>query len=244
MNKKFKIIGMTCNSCVVKITEALKRGGYSNVSVTLDPPQGEVSSEHQIEISNIEKIVSSLGKYQVTELTTSVGLGADENLIVTNIVLPEDSLIPLFVIIGYLVGGVVLRSFLSKDFSLDTLMINFMGGFFIIFSMFKLLNLSGFAEAYATYDILAKKSRAYALAYPFVELALGVLYLTLANLFYVNLIVLILMIVGSIGVFEALRAKRTIQCACLGTALKLPMTKVTLAEDLLMGFMALAMIVL
>ncbi len=41
---------------------------------------------------------------------------------------------------------------------------------------------------------------------------------------------------------QALLQKRTIQCACLGTALKLPMTKVTLGEDLLMGLMALGML--
>jgi hypothetical protein len=44
------------------------------------------------------------------------------------------------------------------------------------------------------------------------------------------------------GVAQALREKRTIQCACLGTALKLPMTKVTLAEDVVMGLMALVML--
>ena len=33
---------------------------------------------------------------------------------------------------------------------------HFMGGFFLVFSFFKLLNLSGFADAYRTYDVLAK----------------------------------------------------------------------------------------
>ena len=50
------------------------------------------------------------------------------------------------------------------------------------------------------------------------------------------------MAIGSIGVFQALREKKTIQCACLGTALKLPMTKVTLIEDVGMGVMALLML--
>ncbi|MFG0292813.1 MAG: hypothetical protein ACF8MJ_06615 [Phycisphaerales bacterium JB050] len=43
---------------------------------------------------------------------------------------------------------------------------------------------------------------------------------------------------------KPLRKKRKIHCACLGTALNLPMTKVTLVEDLTMASMAAAMLVL
>ena len=43
------------------------------------------------------------------------------------------------------------------------------------------------------------------------------------------------------GVIQQLRKKTTIQCACLGTALKLPMTEATLIENSLMLLMALGM---
>lgn len=76
----------------------------------------------------------------------------------------------------------------------------------------------------------------------FVELALGLAYLTAFAPALTNTVTLVLMIVGSIGVAQALQEKRAIQCACLGTALKLPMTKVTLAEDVVMGLMALVML--
>ncbi|HMO18726.1 MAG TPA: hypothetical protein PKA63_10775 [Oligoflexia bacterium] len=46
-----------------------------------------------------------------------------------------------------------------------------------------------------------------------------------------NFINLILMLVGSIGVAKALIETGNIQCACLETAFKLPMTKLTLLED-------------
>ena len=39
----------------------------------------------------------------------------------------------------------------------------------------KVIDLNGFADGYSTYDLLAKRSRPYALAYPFIELALGIL---------------------------------------------------------------------
>jgi hypothetical protein len=53
---------------------------------------------------------------------------------------------------------------------------------------------------------------------------------------------LILMLIGSIGVLRALLDNRAIRCACLGTALNLPMTTVTLVEDLGMAAMAAAML--
>ena len=59
-----------------------------------------------------------------------------------------------------------------------------------------------------------------------------------------NSVTLVLMLVGGAGVGRALLDKRAIRCACLGTALNLPMTKVTLVEDLTMAVMAAVMLVM
>jgi hypothetical protein len=45
-------------------------------------------------------------------------------------------------------------------------------------------------------------------------------------------------------VLKALLDKRAIRCACLGTALNLPMTTITLIEDLGMAAMAAVMLVI
>ncbi len=155
-----------------------------------------------------------------------------------------ESLRPLFIIVAYILGGVFLRAALSGNWNPHELMTTFMGGFFVVFSLFKMIDLPGFADGYATYDVIGKRSRAYALAYPFLELALGVLYLAAWQLPLVNAITVVLMSIGAVGVFQALREKRAIQCACLGTALKLPMTTVTLVEDLGMAAMAAVMLVI
>ena len=52
------------------------------------------------------------------------------------------------------------------------------------------------------------------------------------------------MLVGAAGVLKALLDKRAIRCACLGTALNLPMPKATLVEDLTMAAMAGTMLAL
>ena len=82
----------------------------------------------------------------------------------------------------------------------------------------------------------------YAYAYPFIEIALSVMYLGRYQLTLVNIVTVVLMLVSSIGVAQKLAKKEEIACACLGVVFKIPMTYVTLAEDVLMGVMALIML--
>jgi hypothetical protein len=51
-----------------------------------------------------------------------------------------------------------------------------------------------------------------------------------------------LMLVSAVGIGMELAKKKEIQCACLGLVFNIPMTYVTLAEDLLMALMALLML--
>jgi prepilin signal peptidase PulO-like enzyme (type II secretory pathway) len=113
----------------------------------------------------------------------------------------------------------------------------------LVFSFFKLLDLSGFASSYAMYDLLAKRIYNYGFVYPFIELSLGVAYLINFNLVFTNTITLIVMSFSSIGVILAVIKKQKIKCACLGTGFNLPMTTVTIIEDLLMVAMAAWMLI-
>ena len=114
----------------------------------------------------------------------------------------------------------------------------------VVFGFFKMLDWKGFADAYADYDIVAKRSRFYAFVYPAIELSLGILYLSNVYFIIVNSITVIVMGVSSIGVIQTLRDKKKIRCACLGTVVKLPMTTVTVIEDLGMGVMAVVMLMI
>lgn len=120
----------------------------------------------------------------------------------------------------------------------------FMAYWFLIFASFKIYKIKGFAEAYAMYDVIAKKSTPYAYFYPFIEFALGVAFLLSSNLVLLGWITLGLMTINSIGVLQSLKNKQAIMCACMGTVFRLPMSYVTLAEDLLMAIMAVSMLVM
>lgn len=144
-------------------------------------------------------------------------------------------------------GAIIILFTLTKQFlygfNLNSAMHDFMGSFFVIFSSFKIINIHGFAAAYSTYDIIAKRYRMYAYIYPFIEFFLGMFYIMRFQSIAVNWVTLLLMIVSSIGVAYELSQKKQIICACLGAVFKIPMTYVTLAEDVLMGIMALVMLV-
>jgi hypothetical protein len=119
----------------------------------------------------------------------------------------------------------------------------FMSGFFLIFGAFKLIKWKGFVKAYKEYDILAKRSTIYAYLYPLIEISLGLAYFFAWNLLATNIITLVIMLIGSYGIWLKPKQKEEIPCACLGIVFKLPMTKITLFEDLLMAIMALVMII-
>lgn len=235
---EFDLQGMKCQSCVAKITNALMKDGYQNVSVTLSPPKVRIENDAPVSEENLQRTIIKAGDYTIKEATPAHSAAHDSHVSQES----EERLTPLFVILSYITAGVALRACISGNFSFALLMNNFMGGFLVVFSLFKLLNLNGFAEAYATYDIIAARSRVYALVYPFIELLLGVSYFVGFSPLLTNLSTAILMAIGSIGVYYALKSKRKFQCACLGTALKLPMTKVTLVEDVTMELMALVMV--
>jgi len=123
------------------------------------------------------------------------------------------------------------------------MMNDFMGIFFIVFGAIKLINWSGFAQAYKIYDIIAQRSTTYAYIYPLIELGLGLAYLTGWQPIFTNTATFAIMLISALGVFLSLGKGVDIMCACLGTVFKLPMTYVTLAEDLLMAGMAGYMLV-
>ena len=168
---------------------------------------------------------------------------------------------PLLLIMAFILGGSVLLQvglhagamgepmglFMHFGMGLMTItsgetMRYFMAGFFLVFSFFKLLDVRAFANAYASYDLLAARWHGWGLVYPFVELALGMAYLANYNPVLTNWATVVVMGFSAIGVIRAVTHKTQIQCACLGTVFKLPMSTVTIVEDVGMVLMAAVML--
>ena len=148
---------------------------------------------------------------------------------------------PLLLIIFYIATASVLLHY--KDWSWSAFMLDFMGLFYIVFSFFKMLDLKGFPESFKMYDPLAKRVPAYGWIYPFIETALGLMFLMRFEVKIALIVTLVVLGITAIGVTKTLLDKKSIRCACLGTALKLPMTEATFIENAIMIVMAVLMLI-
>ncbi len=104
--------------------------------------------------------------------------------------------------------------------------------------MLKIFNLPAFADGFQMYDLLGKQTRAYAYIYPFIELGLGLGFLSFIAPQFIYTATIAVMAFGALGVINALRKGLDINCPCMGSILNVPLSTVTLTEDLGMGLMA------
>ena len=147
---------------------------------------------------------------------------------------------PLLLILFYITSASVFLHF--KDWSWSEFMLDFMGLFYIVFGFFKMLDLKGFPESFKMYDPLAKRLPVYGWIYPFLETALGVMFLIRFEVNIALIMTLVVLGITTFGVTKTLLEKKSIRCACLGTSLKLPMTEATLIENTIMIAMAALML--
>jgi hypothetical protein len=152
------------------------------------------------------------------------------------------SYLPLLVVAVYIIGGTAVLARITQNTDWVRTVMFFEGLMLSFFALFKLLDVKGFQEGYATYDLITQKIPAWGYAYPFVELGLGVLLLLNIGTRPVGIIVALLAVIGLVSVSIELKKDRKFQCACLGTALNVPLTKVTLVENWIMLIMAAAMV--
>ena len=119
----------------------------------------------------------------------------------------------------------------------------FMGLFFLVFGLAKLFDLRTFVQAYAGYDVIAKRWTGYGYIYPFIELALAVIFLFQLDSPPIYWLTAALMAIGSVGVARELSRHSKVRCACLGSFVQLPLTTVSLVEDVTMVVMAIVALV-
>lgn len=227
--KTYQIMGMHCMGCVNKVHQALVSHDYiSEADVNLEKSRVKLNMTDLLQLQEIKSILKNVGEYEVLELQDQTNTKKSK----------LSTYKPLLLVIGFVLLVSLLSSF-KTSFHLMNWMTNFMGGFFIAFSFFKFLDLNGFSNSFATYDIIAKKWKGYGKIYPFIELGLGVAYLLALQSAITNIICILILTASTIGVIKAVWSKKQIQCACLGTVFNLPMSTVTIIENFTMISMAI-----
>lgn len=233
---------MTCESCKARVTELLRKvPGVTNVNVDVNKGEAEIGMEKHIGTATLQQALKDHPKYQLSEKQENIPHFMEEE---------QKSWFqtykPILLIFAYITCVSFLAQAGEAGFSWMLWTGHFMAGFFLVFSFFKLLNLQGFADNYSTYDVIARRWRGYAFIYAFVELGLGMAFLTGFRPVLTNTVTLVVMSVSLVGVLQSVLNKRKIRCACLGDVFNLPMSTVTILEDVLMiamsGIMLLTMI--
>ena len=193
--------------------------------------------QEHIELNSLQNALGSAGDYVIQHLEnkSSVIKETDQQNVFATYK-------PLILLVTFITITSLAIAYTGSGFNKTLFMRTFMAGFFLAFSFFKFLDLSGFASSYATYDLLARKWFAYGYVYPFIELALGLAYAVGFAPTVTYFATIIVMGFSSIGVIRAVMSRSEIRCACLGTVFNLPMSTITIVEDIGMVAMAFFML--
>jgi copper chaperone CopZ len=223
----FKVFGMTCTGCEAAVVAAA------------------------LEIEGVSKAVANQKKDLLTIWAqTPVSTAAFEAALPKKYALMDEAvaqepsklkqLFPLFLIFGFIIDTTVLIHW--STWNMTAMMYDFMGMFFMVFSFFKMLDIKGFQASFKMYDPLTAAWPAYGFIYPFIEFALGACYIRDFVPDWVLWITIVILGITTVGVVKTLLKKRAIQCACLGSVLKLPMTEATFIENAIMIVMAASLL--
>ena len=228
---------MTCSGCEAKVKAALEKlENITNVIVSKETSSAVITMNKHISTSELQVALDP--KYSIS-LTPAVQQPEEEE---------KRSWLeiykPILLIFGFLLLVTGLVQFKNAHFEPMQWMRHFMAGFFLVFSFFKLINLKGFTESYAMYDVIAKRFPLWGTLYAFFELGLGILYLVDFKPVIINWVTLLLMSVSIVGVLQTVLSKKQIRCACLGAVFNLPMSTVTIVEDALMIAMSGVMLIM
>lgn len=241
MKHTYTIKGMTCGGCKASVEKYLVGVTHiTHVTIDLEKGEAEVTMDAHVTTEKLQEVLPE--KYTVTEKVEEKTATAS---IVTDFSLEEEKsklqqLKPLLLILFYIATASVLMNY--KEWNTGEAMLDFMGLFYIVFSFFKLLDLKGFPDSFSMYDPLAKRLPVYGWVYPFIETGLGLMFLLRIEVNIALIVTLVILGITTIGVTKTLLDKKSIRCACLGTALKLPMTEATFIENAIMIVMAILML--
>ena len=226
----FKIRGMTCQGCANTIQEGLSTNSdIDSAKVVLETNELTITSNQQMSVQQVDSLLSNLGNYSVVK---------NKPNLLSKITSYLDSRKPILLALLIVTISSLSLQTAYGTFNWNNWFTTYMGVFFIVFSFLKLLSVKGFSVTFSKYDIFAKKIPMFAVSYPFIELLLGVAFLTQTLLIAANILTLIFMVSQSIGVIKILQSKQVIQCACLGSSINLPISYLTLLENIVMILMA------
>jgi cation transport ATPase len=238
MQKVFYVKGLSCKKCKARIFNSLiTLPEINTVKIKVDSGKVIIDSKSEISDQILAEKVSQAGEsYSFTNEKPEFKKVLKKKI---------KKYYPLVSILT----GVALVSFVFTIwmgyFEVHTFMRFFMAFFFLVFGGLKFVNPDKFRETFALYDPLASRSVPYKMLYPFLEIGLGFIYLLQPfPLLIPNLVTICILSATTFGIYKALKEDKELQCACLGGFFSIPISWVTVFENLLMVAMAVYMLLL
>ena len=169
MISSFHVTGMTCSGCAAKVKWVIQSvSDVESAEVMLQDGIVHVQSPRKIQEEEVATALAPHTKYTV--------LASHQVTATKEVNLPSKSVTTYWplILIGLFLLSISTGISWQQGGGMTLWMEVFMGGFFLVFSFFKFLDLPGFARSYRSYDLLARAVPSYGYIYPFLELALGV----------------------------------------------------------------------
>lgn len=222
--KTFLIQGMKSQNCIDTVTEVVSGiGGVNAVMINLSQSSANVISERNLPLTEVVRALARYPQYRVS------ATGQQQ----LDIYLPF-ILVFMFVVLVNLAAQISLGYFDPQ-----ALMNHLLAGFFIGLSYFKLLDVNAFAESFSSYDPLARHVPQYGTFYPFIEVFLGLLFISGRMNAFANVATVVVLTITLAGVQQHLQSKSKIESASIGTSFSLPLSRITIAENLIMIALAI-----
>ena len=231
----YGIEGLTCQKCVNETQELLGSiSGVDSVVVDLGSQKATLEVSSSLTLNELNSVFAGT-KFTLIEKPEGFGAFFSQGARSVKKFAP---LITMFII----VIAITVWHQLTYGVTYHGAMQIFMGAYFGVFGLLKVINIRAFAGMYSSYDDLAKRVPGWGYIYPFVELALAALFFTGTAILFASYVTLILMLQKAYSVYKKVTSGDVVTCACLGGFFSIPVTWVTFGEDMLMAVMALLML--
>lgn len=241
---RLQVEGMHCSACHEKITRVLENAGAHILEID---PQNRffiLQAPSEFSLDEARALLWQAGPYRPIDLIPVSYKKSSSHA--------AGSPLPDYPILVAALSLIAVTSFITAlemergKVSLMHWMHAFMAGFFLVFGFLKMMDIKGFARSFSRYDLVAARLPWYGFAYPFLEMMAGWLYILLPENKILNLACLIWMIIGAAGAVRGLMkpSGTPVECACMGSRIRLPLSWITVAEYLLMASMTIPALLL
>lgn len=238
-DRTYRLTGMHCASCVQRVTALVQDAGFAESTVGLQAPQLRLRGAG--DVTGVLNRLAAAGYVAEPFGNPAASAAGDSEA-------PSAGYGPLIAVVGLAtVCGLLFTLFPPAPSvwgTWDGAMAKGMAFFFLFAGLLKAIDLRAFISGFRRYDPLARRVPAYAAVYPGLEWAAAAGYLWMPHNLVLNVLVAGWMGWNTAVAYRTWKQPGSVQCACLGGVLRVPVGPVTTIEYGAMALMAALMAVL